>query len=146
MAEINDDQLVERLVPKILASIRAKAKAVENIEVTDDLNGITSIPCYDTTGEQYKAVLVAMDAVINVTRKPLEGELNELKGQVKGTVKSVKINGSIKHPNDKGLVDLGIISGGPGEGVDDELLMELLDNYIPLSRDFNDDFNDDFAR
>lgn len=142
----NDDQLVERLVPKILSSIRTKAKAVETLDVRASLDGITSIPCYDTTGEQYKAVLVAMDAVIDATRKPLEGELNELKGQVKDTVKSVKLNGSIKHPNDNGLVDLGIISGGSGEGVDDELLMELLDNYIPLSRDFNDDFNDDFAR
>jgi hypothetical protein len=146
MAIENDDQLVERLVPKILASIRSKAKAVESLDITADLSGITSIPCYDTTGEQYKAVLVAMDAIVDTARKPLEGELNELKGQVKDTVKSVKLNGSIKHPNDNGLVDLGIISGGSGEGVDDELLMELLDNYIPLSRDFNDDFNDDFAR
>ncbi len=63
MAAINDDQLVERLVPKILSSIRAKAKAVETIPVAQDLTGITSIPCYDTTGEQFKKVLVPLDAL-----------------------------------------------------------------------------------
>ena len=63
MAAINDDQLVERLVPKILSSIRAKAKAVETIPVAQDLTGITSIPCYDTTGEQFKKVLVPIDAL-----------------------------------------------------------------------------------
>ena len=45
MAVENDDQLVERLVPKILASIRSKAKAVETIDIKADLTGITSIPC-----------------------------------------------------------------------------------------------------
>lgn len=59
----NDDQLVERLVPKILASIRAKAKAVESIDIKDDLSGITSLPAYDTTGGQYKTVLVPINAL-----------------------------------------------------------------------------------
>lgn len=63
MSTINDDQLVERLVPKVLSSIRAKAKAVETIPVAQDLSGITSIPCYDTTGEQFKKVLVPLDAL-----------------------------------------------------------------------------------
>ena len=79
MAEINDDQLVERLVPKILSSIRAKAKAVENLEITADLSGITSIPCYDTTGEQYKCVLVSMNALSEAARKPLEDDIEALK-------------------------------------------------------------------
>lgn len=59
----NDDQLVERLVPKILASIRAKAKAVESIDIKDDLIGITSIPCYDTSNGIYKQVLVDVNAL-----------------------------------------------------------------------------------
>lgn len=63
MATVNDDQLVERLVPKILSSIRAKAKAVESIPVKSNLSGITSMPCYDTTGGQYKNVLVPIDAL-----------------------------------------------------------------------------------
>ena len=63
MSTINDDQLVERLVPTVLSSIRAKAKAVETIPVAQDLSGITSIPCYDTTGEQFKKVLVPLDAL-----------------------------------------------------------------------------------
>lgn len=63
MAVENDDQLVERLVPKILASIRAKAKAVENIDIKADLTGITSIPCYDTSSGMYKQVLVDVNAL-----------------------------------------------------------------------------------
>ena len=63
MATINDDMLVERLVPKVLSSIRAKAKAVETIPVKQDLEGITSIPCYDTTGGQFRNVLVPIDAL-----------------------------------------------------------------------------------
>lgn len=63
MSTINDDALVERLVPKILSSIRAKAKAIETIPVTDDLTGITSLPAYDTTGGQYKNVLVPINAL-----------------------------------------------------------------------------------
>ena len=63
MAVENDDQLVERLVPKILASIRSKAKAVESIDIKDDLSGITSLPAYDTTGGQYKTVLVPINAL-----------------------------------------------------------------------------------
>lgn len=66
MATINDDQLVERLVPKILSSIRAKSKPVESLSVKADLNGITSLPCYDTTGGQFKNVLVGIEAL----RKP----------------------------------------------------------------------------
>lgn len=63
MASINDDMLVERLVPKILASIRTKAKAVESVPIKADLTGITSMPCYDTTGGQYRNVLVPIDAL-----------------------------------------------------------------------------------
>ena len=63
MAVENDDQLVERLVPKILASIRSKAKAVESIDIKDDLSGITSLPANDTTGGQYKNVLVPINAL-----------------------------------------------------------------------------------
>ena len=71
MAEINDDQLVERLVPKILASIRAKSKAVESLGIKDDLTGITTIPCYDTTGGQFKAVLVPVSALAEAAaRRP----------------------------------------------------------------------------
>lgn len=79
MAVENDDQLVERLVPKILSSIRAKSRAVENLEITADLSGITSIPCYDTTGEQYKCVLVSMNALSEAARKPLEDDIEALK-------------------------------------------------------------------
>lgn len=60
MTTENDDQLVERLVPKILSSIRAKAKAVESLEIKDNLEGITSIPCYDTSNGIYKQVLVSI--------------------------------------------------------------------------------------
>lgn len=63
MAIENDDQFVERLVPKILSSIRAKAKPVESIPVKADLNGITSLPAYDTTGGQHKTVLVEIEAL-----------------------------------------------------------------------------------
>ena len=63
MAVENDDQLVERLVPKILASIRSKAKAVESIDIKADLTGITSIPCYDTSGGIFKQVLVDVNAL-----------------------------------------------------------------------------------
>ena len=63
MAVENDDQLVERLVPKILSSIRAKAKAVESIDITADLEGITSIPCYDTSNGIFKQVLVNINAL-----------------------------------------------------------------------------------
>lgn len=63
MAIENDDQLVERLVPKILASIRSKAKAVESIDIKADLTGITSIPCYDTSGGIFKQVLVDVNAL-----------------------------------------------------------------------------------
>lgn len=60
MTTENDDQLVERLVPKILSSIRAKAKAVESLDIKDNLEGITSIPCYDTSNGIYKQVLVSI--------------------------------------------------------------------------------------
>lgn len=63
MAIENDDQLVERLVPKILSSIRAKARAVESLDIKADLEGITSIPCYDTSGGIFKQVLVEMNAL-----------------------------------------------------------------------------------
>lgn len=63
MSVENDDQLVERLVPKVLASIRAKAKAVESIDIKADLTGITSIPCYDTSNGIYKQVLVDVNAL-----------------------------------------------------------------------------------
>lgn len=63
MATENDDQLVERLVPKILSSIRAKAKAVESLDIKHDLEGITSLPAYDTTGGQHKTVLVSIEAL-----------------------------------------------------------------------------------
>lgn len=63
MAVENDDQLVERLVPKILASIRSKAKAVERIDIKADLTGITSIPCYDTSDGIYKQVLVSVNSL-----------------------------------------------------------------------------------
>lgn len=77
----NDDQLVERLVPKILSSIRTKAKAVETLDVRASLDGITSIPCYDTTGEQFKCVLVSMNAVADAARKPLEDEIGDLRNR-----------------------------------------------------------------
>lgn len=63
MTTENDDYLVERLVPKVLSSIRAKAKAVESVPIKQDLTGITSLPAYDTTGGQYKNVLVPIDAL-----------------------------------------------------------------------------------
>ena len=63
MAVENDDQLVERLVPKILASIRSKAKAVESLDIKADLTGITSIPCYDTSDGIYKQVLVSVNSL-----------------------------------------------------------------------------------
>lgn len=70
---VNDDQLVERLVPKVLSAIRAKAKPVESLNVKHSMEGITSMPCYDTTGEQFRAVLVP----INILRGPaLEAETN----------------------------------------------------------------------
>lgn len=63
MATENDDQLVERLVPKILSSIRAKAKPVESIDIKDDLEGITSLPAYDTSNGIFKQVLVPVNAL-----------------------------------------------------------------------------------
>lgn len=81
MAIENDDQLVERLVPKILSSIRAKSRAVESLDIKADLEGITSIPCYDTTGEQFKCVLVTMEAVAAAARKPFGDEIQALKNK-----------------------------------------------------------------
>ena len=81
MAVENDDQLVERLVPKILSSIRAKSRAVESLDIKADLEGITSIPCYDTTGDQFKCVLVSMNAVADAARKPLEDEIRNLRNR-----------------------------------------------------------------
>lgn len=63
MSTENDDQLVERLVPKILSSIRAKAKPVESIDIKDDLEGITSLPAYDTSNGIFKQVLVPVNAL-----------------------------------------------------------------------------------
>lgn len=57
----NYDQLVEKLTPKILAAIRAKSKPVESLSVKDNLEGIVSMPAYDTTGQQFKAVLVPLE-------------------------------------------------------------------------------------
>lgn len=88
-------------------------------------------------------IRVELKDTLTITQNTLQNAISDVKSEIFSTignsanVKSVKLNGSIKHPNDKGIVDLGIISGGSEEGVD---------NYIPLSRDFNDDFNDDFAR
>ena len=66
MGTVNDDILVERITPKILSAIRSKSKPVESLSVKADLTGITSLPAYDTTGGQYKKVLVGMEAL----RKP----------------------------------------------------------------------------
>ena len=60
--------------------------------------------------------------------------------QYKGTVTGIKVNGTTNTPNSSGIVDLGEISGGGGGG------NVSVEEFIPLSRDFNDDFNDDFAR
>ena len=57
-----------------------------------------------------------------------------------GTVTGVKINGITNSPSPDGVVDLGNMSGGGG------IDMEVLEAYIPMSRDFNDSFNDSFAR
>lgn len=66
MTTENDDYLVERLVPKVLSAIRAKSRAVESLSVKKDLSGITSLPAYDTTGGQFKTVLVELETF----RKP----------------------------------------------------------------------------
>lgn len=58
-----------------------------------------------------------------------------------GTVTGVKVNGTSKSPDSSGIIDLGNISGGGGS-----IDTELLEAYMPMSRDFNDDFNDSFAR
>ena len=59
-----------------------------------------------------------------------------------GTVTGVKINGITNSPSRDGVVDLGNMSGGGGGSID----MEVLEAYVPMSRDFSDDFNDSFAR
>lgn len=61
MAEVNDDILVERLVPKILSSIRSKSKKVETLPVQQDMSGVTSLPGYDTKGGQFRQVLIPID-------------------------------------------------------------------------------------
>lgn len=66
MSTINDDQLVERLVPKILAAIRARSMPVESMVVKSDLAGITSVPCYDTSDGKFQKVLLAMDTLEEV--------------------------------------------------------------------------------
>lgn len=76
MATENDDMLVERLAPKILASIRAKSKPVESLSVKADLEGITSLPCYDTTGGQYRNVLVAIAALRQPATEAAEGAVS----------------------------------------------------------------------
>lgn len=80
---VNDDQLVERLVPKVLSSIRAKAKAVESVPIKQDLSGITSLPAYDTTGGQYKNVLVPLNALkepaVEAAEKAVEATTNAIK-------------------------------------------------------------------
>lgn len=90
MGAVNDDILVERLTPKILSAIRTKAKPVESLSVTADLTGITSIPCYDTTGGQFKSVLVSIEALrspaseaAGKVERELQ-ELEELKSEVSG--------------------------------------------------------------
>lgn len=70
----NDDVLVARLVPKILTAIRAKSKPVESLSVKADLTGITSLPAYDTTGGQFKNVLVSIQAL----RQPATDAANEV--------------------------------------------------------------------
>ena len=82
MTTENDDYLVERLVPKVLSSIRAKAKAVESVPIKQDLSGITSLPAYDTTGGQYKNVLVPLNALkepaVEAAEKAVEATTNAI--------------------------------------------------------------------
>lgn len=61
MATENDDILVERLVPKVLASIRSKSKPVETLPVQQDMSGVTSLPGYDTKGGKFKQVLIPIE-------------------------------------------------------------------------------------
>ena len=79
---VNDDQLVERLVPKVLSGIRAKAKAVESVPIKQDLSGITSLPAYDTTGGQYKNVLVPLNALkepaVEAAERAMEATTNAI--------------------------------------------------------------------
>ena len=60
---INLDQLVEQLVPLVLARIRSKSTRIETLPVQQDMTGITSLPGYDTTGGQHRAVLVPIEAL-----------------------------------------------------------------------------------
>lgn len=144
MAEINDDQLVERLVPKVLSSIRTKAKAVETIPIKADLEGITSLPAYDTTGEQFRCVLVHMDALAEAARKPIREDIADIEQQVATKQDELVSGKNIKTINGQSILGEGniIIEGEGGGSID----MKVLDAYMPMSRDFSDDFNDSFAR
>ena len=80
MSTTNDDALVARLVPKILSAIRAKATAVETIPVKNSLSGITSIPCYDTSGGQYRKVLLSMSSLSDLTIQLSKDSLESIDG------------------------------------------------------------------
>lgn len=94
----NYDQLVEKLTPKILAAIRAKSKPVESLNVKDNMDGIVSMPCYDTNGGIFKAVLVPLD----VLRKPaLDAEesannaINIVNGLIDKTNQNIDLSNSL---------------------------------------------------
>ena len=78
MARTNDNQLVERLAPKVLSYIRAKAQAVEMLPIKASLDGITSMPCYDTTGGMHKCVLVPIDAIASNVHDSVKEELEPI--------------------------------------------------------------------
>ena len=78
MARTNDTQLVERLAPKVLSYIRAKAQAVEMLPIKASLDGITSMPCYDTTGGLHKCVLVPITAIASNVHDSVKEELEPI--------------------------------------------------------------------
>lgn len=80
MSTINDDALVARLVPKILSAIRAKSTSVETVMIKDNLDGITSMPCYDTSGLQYRKVMVAISTLKNLSVQASEEALEAIDG------------------------------------------------------------------
>lgn len=64
-----------------------------------------------------------------------------------GDKQDVLISGqNIKTINGQSLLGKGNIVIGGGEGGGGNIDPELLEGFIPLSRDFSDDFNNDFAR
>ena len=98
----NDDALVARLVPKVLAAIRARSTAAESLLIKDNLDGIASMPCYDTTGGQYRRVLVSMPTLAKVSINASIDALESIDGERQANEKVRVANENQRIANEEG--------------------------------------------